>query len=61
LTPIFAFSAEGKYLYKKFIKVEPEYSIGTTPAIANGYVHLVLEDEEGEITLNKYAITLPKR
>jgi hypothetical protein len=54
------FSAEGKYLYKKFIEVEPEYSIGTTPVIDNGYVYLVLEHEEGEITLNKYEITLPK-
>jgi len=55
------FSPGGKYLYKGIIKVESEYSIGMMPVIDNGYVYLVLEDEEGEITLNKYEITLPKR
>jgi hypothetical protein len=30
------------------------------PVIDKGYVYLGLEDEDGEITLNKYEITLPK-
>ncbi len=55
------FSPEGKYLYKKIIKVEPAYSLGTKPVIYKSYVYLVLEDEDGEITLNKYKITLPKK
>lgn len=54
------FSPEGKYLYKKIIKVEPKYKIGCMPVIDKGYVYLGLEDEDGEITLNKYEITLPK-
>ena len=54
------FSPEGKYLYKKIIKVEPKYRIGCMPVIDKGYVYLGLEDEDGEISLNKYEITLPK-
>jgi hypothetical protein len=54
------FSPEGKYLYRKIIKVEPKYRIGCMPVIHDGYVYLGLEDEDGEITLNKYEITLPK-
>jgi hypothetical protein len=54
------FSPGGKYLYKKIIKVEPKYKIGCMPVIDKGYVYLGLEDENGEITLNKYEITLPK-
>jgi hypothetical protein len=55
------FSPEGKYLYKKIIKVEPKYKISCMPVIDKGYVYLGLEDEDGKITLNKYEITLPKR
>jgi hypothetical protein len=53
------FSPEGKYLYRKIIKVEPIYKIGCMPVIDKDYVYLGLEDEDGEITLNKYEITLP--
>jgi len=55
------FSPGGKYLYKKIIKVEPKYKMGCMPVIDKDYVYLGLEDEGGEITLNKYEITLPKR
>ncbi len=54
------FSPGGKYLYKKIIKVEPKYKISCMPVIDKDYVYLGLEDEDGEITLNKYEITLPK-
>jgi hypothetical protein len=54
------FSPEGKYLYKKIIKVEPKYKIGCMPVIDKDYLYLALEDEDGEITLSKYQITLPK-
>ncbi len=53
------FSPEGKYLYRKIIKVEPTYKIGCMPVIDKEYVYLGLEDEDGAITLNKYEITLP--
>jgi hypothetical protein len=55
------FSPEGKYLYKKMIKVEPKYEISCMPVIHRGYVYLGLEDEDGEITLSKYEITLPHK
>lgn len=55
------FSPGGKYLYKKIIKVEPKYEISCMPVIDSGYVYLGLEDEDGEITLSKYEITLPKK
>ncbi|MGD2085036.1 MAG: 6-bladed beta-propeller [Candidatus Aminicenantes bacterium] len=54
------FSPQGKYLYRKIIKVEPKYRIGCMPVIDKGYAYLGLEDDDGEITLNKYEITLPK-
>ncbi|NIM13196.1 MAG: hypothetical protein GTO45_13850 [Candidatus Aminicenantes bacterium] len=46
---------------KKMIIVELEYTIGSTPVIDKGYVYLTLEYEDGEITLNKYEITLPEK
>jgi hypothetical protein len=54
------FSAQGKYLYKKIIQVEPKYKICCMPVIDKGYLYLGLEDEDGEITLNKFEITLPE-
>jgi hypothetical protein len=54
------FSPGGKYLYKKVIIVEPKYKISCMPVIDKDYLYLGLEDEDGEITLNKYGITLPK-
>ena len=54
------FSPGGNYLYKKIIKVDPKYKIGCIPVIDKGYVYLGLEDEDGEITLSKYEIMLPK-
>ena len=54
------FSQEGKYLYRKIIKVEPKYKIGCMPVIDKDYLYMALEDEDGEITLNKYEITLPR-
>ncbi len=54
------FSPGGNYLYKKLIKVEPKYRIGCMPVIAKGFLYMGLEDEDGEITLSKYEITLPK-
>ncbi len=54
------FSSEGKYLYRAFIKVDDEYEIAIEPVIKNGYVYICLEDQDGELTVNKFGIDLPK-
>jgi hypothetical protein len=53
------FSPEGKYLYRAFIKVPEDYVIETLPYINNGYLYLVLQNEDGEETASKYKINLP--
>jgi hypothetical protein len=47
------FSSDGKYLYRGFIKVEEGLTIAAGPTIRNDSIYMVLEDQEGEITLNK--------
>jgi hypothetical protein len=54
------FSSDGKYLYRGFVRVKPGLTINAGPAIQNNYIYMVLEDEEGEITLNKYNTVLPQ-
>ncbi len=54
------FSSEGKYLYRGFIKVEAGFTIAAGPTIQNNCIYMVLEDQEGEITLNKYNTVLPQ-
>lgn len=54
------FSAEGKYLYRGFVKVEEGLDIAAGPTIQNNCIYMVLEDREGEITLNKYNTVLPQ-
>lgn len=56
------FSPEGKYLYRAVIKPEKGSSIYFSPnnfLIKNGYMYVVLEDDEGEIVIVKYKVTLP--
>lgn len=55
------FSPDGKYLYRGFIKVSEDFKITSGPIIKNGYLYMALEDEDGEITLNKYEVLLPGR
>lgn len=55
------FSPEGQYLYRAFIEVPQEYEIVITPIIKKGYAYVVLENEDGEQSLSKYKIELPKR
>ena len=54
------FSAEGKYLYRGFVKVGKGLIITAGPTIQNKCIYMVLEDQEGEITLNKYNTVLPE-
>jgi len=54
------FSPDGKYLYKKFVKVDAEYKIEKTPIINGDYLYLVLQNEDDEFILAKYRIDLPE-
>jgi len=53
------FSADGKYLYRAAIEVEEGSRIQTDPFIKDNHLYLVVEDEEGEVAINKYKIALP--
>jgi 6-bladed beta-propeller len=53
------FTPEGKYLYRGLIKVEEGSVITAGPTLKGKTITLVLEDEEGELTLNKYKTTMP--
>ena len=53
------FSPEGKYLYRGFIKVDQGLSIRLNTVISGKYLYLVLENEDGDMSLCKYSITLP--
>lgn len=53
------FSADGKYLYRAAIEVEKGSRIQADPFIKDNHLYLAVEDEEGEVTINKYKITLP--
>jgi len=53
------FSLKGDYLYRAFIKVDKGLTIDANPFIKDGYLYLVLEDEEGEVSVTKYKIELP--
>jgi outer membrane protein assembly factor BamB len=54
------FSPEGKYLYRAFVKVKDGYSILAGPNFSNGHIYMALEDEDGEVTINKYKTVFPK-
>jgi hypothetical protein len=53
------FTPGGKYLYRSFITVSEDNTIIVEPLIKNGYLYLVLENEEGEQSVGKYEIVLP--
>jgi hypothetical protein len=54
------FSSDGKYLYRGFVRVKQGLTIAAGPTIQNNCIYMVLEDQEGEITLNKYNTVLPQ-
>ena len=50
----------GKYLYRSVFSVEVNLSIKFTHITIKDYhLYVVLEDDQGEITLAKYKISLP--
>jgi hypothetical protein len=53
------FSLKGDYLYRAFIKVDKGLIIDANPFIKDSHLYLVLEDEEGEVSITKYKIELP--
>jgi hypothetical protein len=55
------FSPEGKYLYRAFVKVPEELVIETLPYFKNGFLYLVLQNEDGEETASKYKVNLPEK
>jgi hypothetical protein len=53
------FSLAGKYLYRAKATVDVGYSITGAPVIKDGFMYLSLQDEEGEMSIAKYKISLP--
>jgi hypothetical protein len=59
--PIGIFSPEGKYLYRSVLSFGENLYIKLTKiTIKDNHLYVVLEDDEGEITLAKYKISLPE-
>jgi hypothetical protein len=58
------FTLEGKYLYRADIKVENGLTMIRSPFdnlfIKKDYLYMALENEEGEVSIAKYKISLPK-
>jgi len=54
------FSSEGKYLYNAHLNIEENWKPVTT-FINKGFLYVVLEDEEGDLKLAKYQISLPRQ
>ncbi|MEN8154197.1 MAG: 6-bladed beta-propeller [Acidobacteriota bacterium] len=53
------FSPEGKYLYRKFIKIESGFKIENTPLIKGNFLYLIIQNEDDETSIRKYEIGLP--
>lgn len=60
ISEIDIFSPGGKYLYFAQIKVEEDLTIIRKPVIKNNHLYMALEDEDGEVKIAKYKISLPK-
>ncbi len=54
------FSTGGTFLYRAFIELDPELKMTREPLIRNGFVYISMENDEGDITVAKYSIALPK-
>ena len=54
------FTSEGKYLYRGIVRVEEGLTIAAGPTIQDNCIYMVLEDQAGETTLNKYKTVLPR-
>ena len=58
-THIDIFSFAGDYLYRGVLAVDPEFNV-LNRRFAGRYIYMVLENEDGEQSLAKYAVTLPR-
>lgn len=58
------FSLDGRYLYRSFIRFGGKKNLVFSPfpilVIKGSYLYAALEDEDGEIMITKYRITLPR-
>jgi len=54
------FSPDGKYLYRGLVGVKEGFVITAGPTFVDDHLYMTLEDEEGEITVNKYKTSLPR-
>jgi len=54
------FSPQGKYLYRGGLKIEAGSRIISSIAFRKDYAIMFVEDEEGETSLRKYKLNLPK-
>ena len=53
------FSQEGKYLYRANLKLPDDIKIIGSPFFSEKFLIAFTEDEEGELSLNKYKIKIP--
>lgn len=54
------FSPEGKYMYRGFVGVKEGFAITAGPTFVDNHIYMALEDEDGEITVNKHKTAFPK-
>jgi len=54
------FSPDGNYLYRRFVKIDPEESITSGLIVHGDSMYLVIRDAEDEFRVAKYSIDLPK-
>lgn len=54
------FSPNGKYLYKRFVKIDPEESITSGMRIHGDSIYLVIRDADDEFRVAKYTFDPPK-
>ena len=54
------FSPDGTYLYKGLIQVDDGFTINANPVIKKDCLYLALEDQDGEVSVAKFKITMPK-
>ncbi|MCP4149032.1 MAG: 6-bladed beta-propeller [bacterium] len=54
------FSKSGEFLYRASIVIPEGQKLVSNQVLRNGYFYIVIEDEEGEQSVGKYRVELPK-
>ena len=54
------FSPDGNYLYRRFVKIDPEESITSGLRVHGDSMYLVIRDAEDEFRVAKYTVDLPE-